>query len=416
MKTQEQQKLCQLIEAFNENKNGEQFGQIINQLFRMPLLFPVKKGGTIENMLLAENGEVRLFSAFSDMEEAEKREIGEVDFIACYIDEYAQIIAGREESQGLVINLFSEKNCTIKREFFENVVCPAFENNSIMPGLRNEESQEYVAITKMPFFIGRNEKSDMRICDNSINDQHAAIVEHEDGYYVVDRESLNGTYVNGKQVPKGGEQKIEFDDIIEFSDVEYAFVAMGIANKQVEKPSIYGDDKEMIANAMYVMQNRFLIHQFMTNEEQMTAAMEVEDTKDNFRRMFAIAVEATCDLKEQELKVTDKAVIKEQRGMMIGKAMTIFDRDDYGFTKQVEQGCRIYVAHFPQYLHIPELASRMYFIKKEDGTKTIVKIQLTKDKAQLIRVSEDEQMIPCAEAPDMEKDELGRVLEVALEE
>lgn len=413
MKTKEQQELCKLIEEFNENKNGDTFGQILNELFHVPLLFPVGKDDKRGKFLLAEQGEMKYFSGFSDMEEAARQEIGDIDFVAYTIEEYSKVIEKAEDVKGLIINLFNENNCVINREFFMDVVCPAFEEHRIMPGLRDEKTGEYIAITKMPFAVGRNKNADLTIEDNGINDIHALIVERDYEYYVVDKDSLNGVYVNGKQVEKGGEMKIEFDDIIEFSDIEYAYVPMGIADKQTVTPSIYGDDREMIANGMYVMQNTVLVQEYLKNEEKFVPAMESESQKENFRKFFIIALDAVCGAKEQQQNITDQSVIEEQRKTMIGKGLTIFDRDDYGFSKKESEDCEIHIAQFPAYLHIPELAKRIYFVQKKDGERLIVKVQVTRDKPQLIKVSNDEQVTQLGVAPETMDEELRKVIEIA---
>jgi diguanylate cyclase (GGDEF)-like protein len=48
--------------------------------------------------------------------------------------------------------------------------------------------------------LGRGDESDIRIHDNSVSRRHAKIEPATDGYYVVDLQSTNGTFVNNIQV------------------------------------------------------------------------------------------------------------------------------------------------------------------------------------------------------------------------
>ena len=48
--------------------------------------------------------------------------------------------------------------------------------------------------------LGRGEDSDVRIQDNSVSRRHAKIEPTSEGYYVVDLQSTNGTFVNDRQV------------------------------------------------------------------------------------------------------------------------------------------------------------------------------------------------------------------------
>lgn len=82
--------------------------------------------------------------------------------------------------------------------------------------------REEIKIRKTPFFIGKNnEKSDAVITAGEISRVHAKIVVEEDGVFVIDQESTNGTYVNGKQLVPWERRKVCADDEIAFSSVFY---------------------------------------------------------------------------------------------------------------------------------------------------------------------------------------------------
>lgn len=79
-----------------------------------------------------------------------------------------------------------------------------------------------IRVGKSPFFIGKNpEKADAVIGDGEISRVHAKIVVEEEGIYVVDQESTNGTYVNGKRLVPWERKRIGQDDRVGFSSVCY---------------------------------------------------------------------------------------------------------------------------------------------------------------------------------------------------
>ncbi len=69
--------------------------------------------------------------------------------------------------------------------------------------------------------IGRGEHNDIAIKDESISDSHAKIQKRADGWYVVDQESTNGTYVGGRRVQ--GEVRVEGAPDLRFGGVKMTF-------------------------------------------------------------------------------------------------------------------------------------------------------------------------------------------------
>ena len=69
--------------------------------------------------------------------------------------------------------------------------------------------------------IGRGEHNDIAIKDESISDSHAKIQKRGDGWYVVDQESTNGTYVGGRRVK--GEVRVEGAPDLRFGGIKMAF-------------------------------------------------------------------------------------------------------------------------------------------------------------------------------------------------
>lgn len=411
MKTKEQLELCRVMEKFKENQNNQAFGEIMNALFKTPLLFPQGKGDNKGQLLMAQKNDHKMLLAFTDMEEAGKGNLGDVDFVAYTIEEYSDIMAGMDV-QGLLINIFVDSNCIINKDLFVNIVAPAFKENRIMPGLKSSKTGEYFPVTKMPFSIGRNPKADLVIDEETINEYHGLLIERDGKFKVVDRDSLNGIYVNGKKVEK--EQELEFDDVIEFYEEEYTFVPMGIADRKAIGNSIYGNDLPMIANALFFMQNHVLVKEFMEDPKDYLEEMESEDTKEVYRKYFLMSLEAVCEMREKELKIENQEDIEDQRNAMLGRSVGIFNNQDYGFTKIEKDGYLIYQTDFPKELFLPGLAKRIYLVQNEAKDRAAYVVRMMEDKTYLVKVDMEKKESSCGEAPETPEKELEKILELGV--
>ncbi len=69
--------------------------------------------------------------------------------------------------------------------------------------------------------IGRGEHNDLVIASVSVSDSHAKLQRRESGWFIVDIESTNGTYVGGRRVQ--GEQALVGAPDLRFGDVKVAF-------------------------------------------------------------------------------------------------------------------------------------------------------------------------------------------------
>jgi pSer/pThr/pTyr-binding forkhead associated (FHA) protein len=70
--------------------------------------------------------------------------------------------------------------------------------------------------------IGRGTTSDVRLTDESVSEMHAKLQRRDDGWYAVDMNSTNGTWVNGSRVT--GERRLEGAPDIRFGGVKLRFV------------------------------------------------------------------------------------------------------------------------------------------------------------------------------------------------
>ena len=67
--------------------------------------------------------------------------------------------------------------------------------------------------------IGRNEDQDIRIMDNMISRQHANILYSDQSWHIVDKRSLNGTFVNGKELVPFQSVRLQHGDTIQLGIV-----------------------------------------------------------------------------------------------------------------------------------------------------------------------------------------------------
>ena len=75
--------------------------------------------------------------------------------------------------------------------------------------------------------VGRGAHNDVRLSDESVSETHAKLQKREDGWYVVDMDSTNGTYVGGSRV--SGERKVEGSPDLRFGGMKFRFTAVGVS-------------------------------------------------------------------------------------------------------------------------------------------------------------------------------------------
>ncbi len=88
---------------------------------------------------------------------------------------------------------------------------------------------EYTEIKGTSFIIGRSPSiADMVIDDNAVGRIHAEIIKRDNDYYIVDKSSKNGTYLNDVRLD-AFEHKLESNYLIIFANREYKFMADNIS-------------------------------------------------------------------------------------------------------------------------------------------------------------------------------------------
>ena len=91
--------------------------------------------------------------------------------------------------------------------------------------LKRIKTQEHIMIDKQVFKIGK-ERSFVDYCVNdnqTISRSHANIVMENDEYYIMDMNSKNHTYVNGRMIPSGDKVKLIPGSHIRLSNEEFEF-------------------------------------------------------------------------------------------------------------------------------------------------------------------------------------------------
>ena len=73
--------------------------------------------------------------------------------------------------------------------------------------------------------VGRGQHNDVRLQDESVSESHAKLQRREDGWYVVDMDSTNGTYVGGNRV--SGEKRLEGSPDVRFGGMKFRFKVLG---------------------------------------------------------------------------------------------------------------------------------------------------------------------------------------------
>jgi pSer/pThr/pTyr-binding forkhead associated (FHA) protein len=79
--------------------------------------------------------------------------------------------------------------------------------------------------------VGRGMNNDVRLTDESVSEIHAKLERRDDGWYVVDMNSTNGTYVSGSRVT--GERRLDGAPDVRFGGVKLRFIPAGMSDDEV---------------------------------------------------------------------------------------------------------------------------------------------------------------------------------------
>lgn len=98
------------------------------------------------------------------------------------------------------------------------------ETEAAARGLYTEKGELAVRLEKFPFVVGkRKEDADYVLSDYSASRVHARFAEEEDGIYLEDLNSTNGTFKNGLRMQPYEKRKLEPEDVLRFGKSTYVF-------------------------------------------------------------------------------------------------------------------------------------------------------------------------------------------------
>lgn len=89
--------------------------------------------------------------------------------------------------------------------------------------IRYEGCDSTVQLTGDCTIVGRSAKSHVALKDASLSREHCRLTRREDGYYIEDLGSRNGTFVNGENIGSSSARKLQAGDMIEIGSVIIIF-------------------------------------------------------------------------------------------------------------------------------------------------------------------------------------------------
>jgi hypothetical protein len=92
------------------------------------------------------------------------------------------------------------------------------------PYLLAVKNEEKITVTKDRFTLGRDpEQADYASKNMAVGRVHAEVVNEDGEYFLVDLESRNGSFVNGKKLAPKGKIKLKHEDKIKLANEEFIF-------------------------------------------------------------------------------------------------------------------------------------------------------------------------------------------------
>lgn len=83
----------------------------------------------------------------------------------------------------------------------------------------SQQINPLTVVHPMPFTIGRKPGNSLQLNSKAVSSSHAEIVEQGGGLWLIDRQSTNGTYLNGNRV--GEPVQLKSEDLVQIADVAF---------------------------------------------------------------------------------------------------------------------------------------------------------------------------------------------------
>jgi EAL domain-containing protein (putative c-di-GMP-specific phosphodiesterase class I) len=108
----------------------------------------------------------------------------------------------------------------------------------------DEGGEEYIVVNRSPFSVGRRQDNDSQIARPDVSAKHAVLCFQNGAWYVVDKESTNGTFVNGKRISQP--VMLRSGDVLYFATKGYHVVQRVMSVQESSEPTrIIGDSSEI---------------------------------------------------------------------------------------------------------------------------------------------------------------------------
>lgn len=139
-----------------------------------------------------------------------------------------------EEDEFGGTEIFSNLQKTAEESIEMKELTDMLANDAMMPFIKRRKNGESVIINRNIFKIGKDESYvDYCIKNNpTVSRNHADIVRKPDGYYIVDKGSLNHTFINGKRIEPQVYEKLKNGDLIQLADEIFEFTAAANKNRE----------------------------------------------------------------------------------------------------------------------------------------------------------------------------------------
>ncbi|MBP3570125.1 MAG: FHA domain-containing protein [Lachnospiraceae bacterium] len=120
-----------------------------------------------------------------------------------------------------ILGKMSERE-SIRKEELERTVLLSEKRSPSVPELVHGQTGEVVLLTKFPFYIGSaTEYADLVLQEEGVSRIHCSINKKGENYYLADLNSINGTYVNQKEVLPGKDVLLSENDEIRVISQEF---------------------------------------------------------------------------------------------------------------------------------------------------------------------------------------------------